>query len=113
VCSSDLVSLTIGPDLARPLHSLWPTIEAHAERLERLARQQSRVTFGLVEQDGDLRLTADLALAESDVLVRAVMSEKEVTYLVVRDGAATRVDCGEYRVDRGVYLLLADLAAAD
>jgi proteasome lid subunit RPN8/RPN11 len=107
------VLLTIGPDLARPLHSVWPTIEAHAERLERLARQQSRVTFGLVEQDGNLRLTADLPLAESDVVVRAVMSEKEVTYFVIRDGAATRVDCGEYRVDRGVYLLLADLAAAD
>jgi len=107
------VLLTIGPDLARPLHSIWPTIEAHAERLERLARQQSRVAFGLVEQDGNLRLAADVPVAESDVVLRAAMSEKEVHYYLIQNDTTTPLDCGEYRVDRGVYLLLADLAAAD
>ena len=34
------VELTLGPDLARTLHSIWPIIENHADRLDRLCRQQ-------------------------------------------------------------------------
>jgi len=55
----------------------------------------------------------DVPLAEADVFVRSVMSEKEVRYFVIQNDTTMPVECGEYRVDRGVYLLLADLAAAD
>src|SRR5262249_55986569 len=39
------VVLTIGPDLARPLHSVWSVIESQADRLDRLYRQQSGITI--------------------------------------------------------------------
>src|SRR5579885_2967474 len=39
------VEMTIGPDLARPLHSLWSVLEAHAERIERLYKQQAGLRF--------------------------------------------------------------------
>ena len=42
------VELTLGPDLARGLHTVWNCIEAHAERLERLYRQQTGVRFEVV-----------------------------------------------------------------
>ena len=59
------VELTIGPDLARPLHPLWPTLEAHAERIERLYRQQADVRFEVVSDElgPGLMLTLPLAAA--------------------------------------------------
>ena len=39
------VELTIGPDLAKPLRPVWGEVEAHADRLDRLARQQAKVRF--------------------------------------------------------------------
>ena len=39
------VEVTYGPDLARPLHDLWPVLEAHAPRLERLYKQQAGLRF--------------------------------------------------------------------
>ena len=34
------VELTIGPDLARSLHAFWPTLESHAEHIDRLCRNK-------------------------------------------------------------------------
>src|SRR5262249_58194162 len=42
------VSLTLGPDLARPLHGVWSVVEEHAEPLDRLCRQQAGVVFQAV-----------------------------------------------------------------
>jgi hypothetical protein len=107
------VSLTIGPDLARPLHPVWPVIEAHAERLERLARQQTGVTFAVADEERGRALEVEVALAEPGAAVRARVTEKEVRYYLVRNGRLTEVECGDDRVDRGVYLLLAELAAEE
>jgi hypothetical protein len=107
------VALTIGPDLARPLHSLWTTIEAHADRLERLARQQTGVVFAVAEDERGPALEVQVPLAEPGAAVRARVTEKEVRYYLVRDGRLTAADCGDDRVDRGIYLLLAELAAQE
>jgi proteasome lid subunit RPN8/RPN11 len=107
------VALTIGPDLARPLHGVWTTIEAHAERLERLARQQTGVTFSVAEDERGRALEVQVALAEPGAAVRARVTEKEVRYYLVRDGRLMEADCGDDRVDRGIYLLLAELAAQE
>ncbi len=107
------VSLTIGPDLARPLHSVWTTIEAHAERLERLARQQTGVTFAVTDDERGRALVVQVPLAESGAAVRARLTEKEVRYYLVRDGRLLEADCVDDRVDRGIYLLLAELAAQE
>jgi proteasome lid subunit RPN8/RPN11 len=107
------VTLTIGPDLARPLHPVWSVIEAHAERLERLARQQIGVTFAVAEHDRRPALEIQVALADPGIAVRARVTEKEVRYYLVRNGRPSETDCGEDRVDRGIYLLLAELAAEE
>jgi proteasome lid subunit RPN8/RPN11 len=104
------VDLTLGPDLARPLHPLWPTIEAHADRLDRLCRQQIRVTFDVVTHRDRASLAATIKLAEPGEALRVILEKEEVAYYLVRGGEMFAVDLPEPRVDRGVYLLLADLA---
>jgi len=42
-----------------------------------------------------------------------VVHEKGLQYFLARGGELLRADCPEDRVDRGVYLLLAELAAGD
>jgi hypothetical protein len=103
--------LTLGPDLARPLHPVWPIIEAHAERLERLYLQQAGVRFGVVGGTEGPALTVDLPLAEPGWGVRVWLEGKEIRYFVVKDGDILAVDPHEALVDRGVYLLLAELSA--
>jgi hypothetical protein len=103
--------LTIGPDLARPLHSVWPVLEAHAERIERLYRQQATMTFEVVIDEWGPGLLLQIPLAEPGSALRVLLREKEIRYYVVRDGAVFAVDHGDELVDRGVYLLLAELAS--
>jgi hypothetical protein len=105
------VALTLGPDLARPLHSVWPTIEAHADRLERLFRQQVGVTFDVVSGRQGPALSVNLALDEPGRSLQILLEGKEVQYYLLRGGEAIVADPHEDRVDRGVYLLLAELAA--
>jgi hypothetical protein len=103
--------LTLGPDLARPLHQIWPTIETHAERLDRLYCQQAGVRFEVVAGPEGFSLAVIVPLAEPGCAVRIWLEGKEVRYFVVRDGDILAVDSHEAQIDRGVYLLLAELAA--
>jgi proteasome lid subunit RPN8/RPN11 len=104
------VGLTLGPDLARPLHSVWPTIEEHAESLDRLCRQQNGVQFQVTTGERGPALLARLPLADPGAALHLVLGTDATRYHVVRDGALTEVTTEETRVDRGVYLLLAELA---
>jgi hypothetical protein len=105
------VALTLGPDLARPLHLVWPVVEAHAEQLDRLYRQQAGVTAEVVGGRDKPGLAVKVPLAEPGNAVCVVLREKQVSYYLQRDGELLAADCCEERVDRGVYLLLAALAA--
>lgn len=105
------VSVTLGPDLARPLHSVWSIVEVHADQLERLYRQQAGVSIDIVEGSHGSKLSLDLPLAEPETALRVLLSEKEVCYYLLRSGEMLAVDMTDDRVDRGVYLLLAELAA--
>jgi hypothetical protein len=106
------LGLTLGPDLARPLHSIWATIELHAERLDRLCRQQAGVTFEVAAGKHGPALAVHIALAEPGEAIRVLLEEEEARYYLVRDGELLAADPGEAAVDRGVYLLLAELAAS-
>jgi hypothetical protein len=97
--------------LARPLHEVWVAIETHAERLERLYRQQTGVTFGVVPDENGPWLAVNVPVAEPAAAIRVLLKPKEAHYFLVRNGELLAVDCLEERVDRGVYLLLAELAA--
>jgi proteasome lid subunit RPN8/RPN11 len=105
------VELTIGPDLARSLHEVWPTLEEHAERLDRLYRQQAGVTCTVMEDKRGPALAVTVPLAEAGDAIRVLLWPKEVRYYVLRGGEVFAVDCPAESVDQGVYLLMAELAA--
>jgi hypothetical protein len=105
------LELTIGPDLARPLHDLWPTIEHHAERLDRLARQQANVRFDIVKEEGELKLGMRIPLSEPYEYLQVILNDQKIRYMVAREGQVFLVQHYEPCVDRGVYLLLAELAS--
>jgi proteasome lid subunit RPN8/RPN11 len=107
------VHVTLGPDLARPLHSVWTLIEKHAPRLDRLCRQQAGVRFELVSTQTGPALIVKFPLAASDSEVKITLREKEEHYHVSQDGQTFEVKPEDDRVDRAVYLILAELAGQD
>ncbi len=104
------VDLTIGPDLARNLHLVWPILEAHAERIERLMAQQAGLRVEVAEGDGEPALLLILPLAGNEGSLRVVLRDSEVRYLLELKGELHETTQHEDLVDRGVYLLLAQLA---
>jgi len=103
------VELTLGPDLARPLHSVWPLLEQHATALDRLFRQQAAVDCRVIE-NGSV-LAVEVPLAEQGDRVRVLLDEDEPRYFVHRGGEVFQVDPEAGSIDQGIYLLLAELAA--
>ena len=100
------VELTIGPDLASSLRPVWPAIEAHAGRLDRIVRQQAGVRFEIAEGC----LIAIVPLAEPGRAIRLLLEEKRVRFLYESDGDVFQADLpAGTEPDRGVYLLLAEL----
>jgi hypothetical protein len=104
------VALTLGPDLARPLHALWPVLETYAEQLDRLCRQQAKVAFEVGKGPSGPALSVTFPLAGPDAQLRLLLDKKGVAYFLLQGDAVTSVDPEEERLDRGVYLLLAELA---
>jgi len=104
-------AITLGPDLARPLHPVWSTIEAHAEHLDRVYRQQAKMTFEVVAGTSGPALAVNVVLAEPGEAVRVLLEGNEVRYYVQLEGDLLATDCREPHVGRGIYLLLAELAA--
>jgi len=104
------VGLTIGPDFASPLRPVWPAVEAHAERLERLARQFQKVRFEPVMAGDRPMLEVTIPLADPKSAVRVLLGQDEVRYHLLLEGQELAADQDEPLVDRGVYLLLAELA---
>ena len=109
------VCLTLGPDLARPLHDVWPILESHVEELDRLCRQQAGITFAVssTEDEGGAALVATLPLAESGSALRLVLERKQTRYFLVRGDDLHAIDPLDSRIDCSVYLLLAELAGLD
>jgi len=104
------VAVTIGPDLALELRPVWDVIEAHGQRLDNLAHTLSRVSFEVVAGPPPA-LVATVPGPDADTAIRVSMTAKEVRYLIFREGSALTADLPESRIDHGVYLLLAELAA--
>jgi len=104
------VELTIGPDLARNLHLVWPILEAHAGRIERLMEQQAGLRVEVPEGESEPTLVLVLSLAGNEGSLRVLLRDGEVRYLLERKGELRETTQHEDLVDRGVYLLLAQLA---
>jgi proteasome lid subunit RPN8/RPN11 len=104
------VQLTLGPDLALPLHAIWTTIEWFAEPLERLYRQQAGLAFKFVPGHYGVALTLRLQLAEPGQALRVVLEGKEAAFYLQRGEEVLAMDAPASALDRGVYLVLAELA---
>jgi proteasome lid subunit RPN8/RPN11 len=104
------IELTIGPDLARPLRPVWAAIEEHADRLDRLARQQARVRFDVAEGRHGPALAVTVGLADPGHAVRVLLEGKEVRFYHEAGGQLLQADLPDTPPDQGVYLLLAELA---
>lgn len=102
------VETTDGPDLARHLHLVWPTLEEHAERLERLARQQPSLTFDVLSacEGPCLLLTLPLDTRRS---LRVLLAGSAPRYLLTTDDELEEVAAPDSQLDRAVSALLAEL----
>jgi proteasome lid subunit RPN8/RPN11 len=104
------IHLTLGPDLARPLHKVWSVIEKHAAALDRLYRQQAAVRFELVSRETGPALAVSLPLWGNASEVKITLHEKQEQYHVIQNGKTFEAKLEDSQVDRAVYLLLAELA---
>jgi hypothetical protein len=104
------VELTIGPDLARDLHPVWAILEAHADRIDRLMEQQANIRVEVATEQSGPALVLVVPLAGNDGSLRVLLGTGEVRYLLERKGELLETSHHEDLVDRGVYLLLAQLA---
>lgn len=106
------VELTIGPDLATPLRDVWDVIEQHAARLDRLARQMTRVRFDVTDGKDGPALGVTVGLGEPGQAIRVLVEGKTVRYFYEAGGEGFQADLpAGVAPDQGVYLLLAELAA--
>jgi proteasome lid subunit RPN8/RPN11 len=105
------VELAIGPDLARDLRPVWPQLERHAERLDRLAHQLARVRFEVVEGKYGPALAVVAGLADPGHAVRVVLDGPEARFVYEAGESAFQADPGTPAPDEGVYRILAELAA--
>ncbi len=107
------VSWTIGPDLARPLHEVWPTLEIHAERLESLYRRLANLQVEAIASDDGPMLQVVVPLDEPLDCLRVVLRGERIEYYLIRKGKWLASESPEPRLDRGVYLLLAALSGSE
>jgi hypothetical protein len=105
------VGFTLGPDLARPLHPLWSVVDRHARELDRLCGQLSCVFFDVASTQDGPALAVKVPLPDSGGYIKVLLTNADEQFFVVRNGEPLRAELEEVRVDRAVYMLLAELAA--
>jgi hypothetical protein len=79
--------------------------------LDRLCRQQAGLQFEVTDGKLGPALAVRIPLAVPGNAIRVLLEEKEVRYFLVRNEDTFGVDPPDPRIDRAVYLLLAELAA--
>jgi proteasome lid subunit RPN8/RPN11 len=102
------VTTAPGPDLARPLHPIWDTIELHADALDGLCQQLAQISFEIVASEG--ALVARLPVADGREGVRILIHRDQAHFFLDRGNELTAIDPKESQLDRAVFLVLAELA---
>ncbi|MCS7166041.1 MAG: Mov34/MPN/PAD-1 family protein [Gemmatales bacterium] len=107
------VQVILGEDLAASLLPVWETLEYHAAGLEELFHHLNRLSVEvLTERSEDGRSWDYLSIRlplESGQAIQALLDGPKM-WLYYEDGQRTYEVDGEPPVDRGVFLLLAELA---
>lgn len=106
------VRLTLGPDLARPLHDVWSILEAHADPLDRLCLELAKIRCDVLSRPEGAVLAIRIRLAQPGDYLQIVLGPKNAEYTYVRAGEPLRVELENEPLDRAVYLFLAELAQA-
>ncbi len=104
------VQVTLGPDLAKPLHTVWELLETHARVLNRLYRQLAGVRCEATGAESGPSLAVHISLPEPNQQLHLLLKEAQARYYWERGGALIAVDPHEPHVDRAVFLILAELA---
>jgi len=99
-----------GSDLARPLHPVWGTVEAHADTIDLLCRQLAQVSFDVVEDAAGPALAVRLPAGDDGRRLRLLFRPDEVRYYLEGEDGLTAIDPAEPFADRAVFLILAELA---
>lgn len=102
------VDIIDGGDLGDLLRPVWGPIEVHAESLNRLCRQLARVRILPCGGAADSYLDVRIELAANQFL-RLLLSDRDARYYWEGEGKLIAIDPQEPRVDRAVYLVLAEL----
>ncbi len=97
-------------DLARPLAPIWPTLEAHADALERLCQQLVGVRLEIAGADSAASLSVAIPLADDPRRLRLLLQSAQARYYVEDAGDLLTVDPATATIDQGVYSILAELA---
>lgn len=106
------VQITLGPDLALPLHAVWETLEHHALRLERLYQHLNGLRLEVVDLDGRGELLVLIPTGAGEG-VAACLRGQDVEYGLLRGDDWQPSAYHHPHVDRGLFTMLADLSAAD
>ncbi len=97
-----------GPDLARPLHPVWETIELHADALDAMCQQLAQVTFEVVADKQALLVR--VPVADTGSSLRILLQHEEARFFLDQGGELSVIDPEEAQLDRAVYLVLAEMA---
>ena len=91
---------------------MWDELEAHAESLDRLARQLTGYSLNVAPGHQKSALTLTVPLARTDGRFGLKWKGRRFGYrLITPDRRALAADLREDRVDVGVFLMLSELAA--
>lgn len=102
------VQLTLGSDLARPLHAVWDTLETHAEPLDRLLAQLNQVSVEPSTAETGPAVLVKIPLSQPASSLRVLLQGRQARYYVEKSGNLCTVEPRAQPIDRAVYLILAE-----
>lgn len=99
----------LGDDISQFLHPAWMVIEKNANGIERILAQQTGSTCDVVPFQGTSSFCVAVPTAYPRGVIRAFILEKNVKYFFEQNEQQYAIDVQENEVDRGIYLVLAEL----
>ncbi len=106
------LELTLGDDLAKPLHPVWPVLERHAESLDRVMQLLSRVQAEPTRHESRAGLLLRIPLPGDGSALKVLLEGDQMRYYVESPRGLTALDPPVGPLDRSMFLILAELANA-
>lgn len=101
---------SLAPDLAQPWHAAWGLLEKNSKEINRiLSGQNGARCFSSVFQ-GEPVITLEVPAGDADTKIQAVLGAGNIRFFVSRRGEMMAVDLQENKLDRGLFMVLAELS---